>query len=51
MWTIAFPQALATDLTGKKVFLTRFIRSQNPPDELVEESQYKMVRKETKKNE
>ncbi|XP_015767290.1 PREDICTED: coiled-coil and C2 domain-containing protein 2A-like [Acropora digitifera] len=37
-------KALATDLTGKKVFLTRFIRSQNPPDELVEESQYKMER-------
>lgn len=37
-------KALATNLAGKKVFLTRFIRSQNPPDELLEESQYKMER-------
>ena len=37
-------QALATNLAGKKVFLTRYIRSQNPPDELLEETQYKMVR-------
>lgn len=36
-------QALATNLAGKKVFLTRYIRSQNPPAELLEESQYKMV--------
>ena len=36
-------QALATSLAGKKVFLTRYIRSQNPPAELLEESQYKMV--------
>lgn len=37
-------KALATNLAGKKVFLTRYIRSQNPPDELLEETQYKMER-------
>lgn len=37
-------KALATNLAGKKVFLTRYIRSQNPPAELLEETQYKMER-------
>ncbi|KAJ7389194.1 Coiled-coil and C2 domain-containing protein 2A, partial [Desmophyllum pertusum] len=37
-------KALATNLSGKKVFLTRYIRSQNPPAELLEETQYKMER-------
>ena len=40
----SFSQALATNLAGKKVFLTRYIRSQNPPAELLEETQYKKVR-------
>lgn len=47
MWQLlnhSCPQALATNLAGKKVFLTRYIRSQNPPVELLEETQYKMVR-------
>lgn len=37
-------KALATNFAGKKVFLTRYIRSQNPPAELLEETQYKMER-------
>ena len=32
------------------MFLTRYIRSQNPPAELLEETQYKMVRRKIKKN-
>ncbi|EDO29032.1 predicted protein [Nematostella vectensis] len=37
-------RALATDLTGKKVFITRYIRSQKPPEDLLGQSQKEMVR-------
>ncbi|XP_048583350.1 coiled-coil and C2 domain-containing protein 2A isoform X3 [Nematostella vectensis] len=35
-------KALATDLTGKKVFITRYIRSQKPPEDLLGQSQKEM---------